>query len=88
MSTGPEWIHAEKPFLDQLVSMGWKLTTGNLDHPSVTSRGSFREVFVGDDLRKALRRVNLDRDGQPWLDDDRITQAVNALSRLGAGGSP
>ncbi len=83
MTGGPEWTHAEAPFLDQLVQMGWKYTTGNLDDPTPTGRESFREVFVTDDLRKALRRINLDRDGQPWLDDDRITQAVNALTRLG-----
>ncbi|NOY26139.1 MAG: hypothetical protein GXP62_09735 [Oligoflexia bacterium] len=83
MTTGPEWTHAEEPFLDQLVQMGWKYTTGNLDDPTPTGRESFREVFVTDDLRQAIRRINLDRDGQPWLDDDRITQAVNALTRLG-----
>lgn len=83
MNSGPEWTHAEEPFLNQLVAMGWKLTTGNLDDSSVTGRASFREVFIQADLRKALRRINPDRDGQPWLDEDRITQAVNALSRLG-----
>ena len=31
MSTGPEFTHVESPFIDQLVSMGWLFTTGNLD---------------------------------------------------------
>lgn len=68
---------------DQLVGMGWKHTTGNLDHVSATGRESFRDVLLLDDLRKALRRINLDPDGAPWLDDDRITQAINVLGRLG-----
>ncbi len=83
MPTGPEFQHVEQPFLDQLIGMGWKFTTGNLDHPSATGRASFREVLIEDDLRKALRRINLDPSGTPWLDDERITQAVTALQRLG-----
>ena len=83
MSTGPEFEQVEQPFLGQLVGMGWKHTTGNLDHPTATGREGFREVLIVDDLREALRRINLDPEGQPWLDDERITQAVNALGRLG-----
>lgn len=83
MSTGPEFEHVEQPFLDQLVRMGWKWTTGSLDHPSVSGRESFREVLLLDDLRKALRRINLDPSDNPWLDDDRLTQAVGALQGLG-----
>jgi type I restriction enzyme R subunit len=80
--SGSEWTDVELPFLDQLASMGWKVVTGNLDHPSVTGRESFSEVLIKDDLRKALRRINL-RDGAPWLDDARISQAAGAVDRIG-----
>ena len=83
MSFGPEFITVEKPFLDQLVRMGWKLVTGSLDDPSMTGRETFREVLLKADLRKALERINL-RDGAPWLDDSRISQAVSALERIAA----
>ncbi len=83
MSSGPEYTEVEQPFIDQLVGMGWKHVTGNLDDPTDTGRESFREVLILDDLEKALRRINLDPQGKPWLDDDRITQAVNTLQRLG-----
>ena len=43
--------------------------------------GSFREVFLEGRLRDALRRINLDRGGQPWLDEGRVSQAVGALLR-------
>ncbi len=82
MTAGPEFTEVENPFLDQLASMGWKLITGSVDHPSVTGRENFREVFVKDDLAKALRRINL-RDGKEWLDDSRIVQAIGALERIG-----
>jgi type I restriction enzyme R subunit len=83
MNSGPEFTTVESPFLDQLVGMGWKMVTGNLTQPSATGRSSFREVLLKDDLRKALRDINL-RDSQPWLDEHRISQAVSALERISA----
>src|SRR5437899_2643606 len=83
MSGGPESVEVEDRFLDQLALMGWKIVTGNLDYPSVTGRESFREVLVKIDIRTSIRRINL-RDGQPWLDDARISQAVSALERVGS----
>lgn len=85
MSNGPEYELVEQPFLDQLIAMGdWKITTGNRDWPSASGRESFREVLLTSDLRAALHRINLDPAGQPWLDEGRLTQAVNALQRLGS----
>ncbi len=52
MSGGPEFTDVEQPFLNQLASMGWKIITGSVDHPSVTGRESFREVLIKPDLRK------------------------------------
>ena len=83
MTDGPELTLVEQPFVDQLVDMGWKFITGNFDHPTATGRGSFRDVLLLKELKTALRRINLDPDGNPWLDDDRLTQATNALQRLG-----
>lgn len=84
MSSGPEYTEVEAPFIEQLVRMGWKHTTGNLDEPSVTGRETFREVFVTADLKRALRDLNRDASGKEWLDEGRINQAVAALQRLGA----
>src|SRR5680860_1067667 len=63
---GPEFQLVEQPFIDQLISMGWKYSTGNLDHP-----------------RDALVRINLNDQGEEWLDQARVSQAVSALQRLG-----
>lgn len=84
MANGPEYEFVEQPLLDQLVLMGWSLTKGSLDTPANTGRDSFRDVLLLDDLKEALHRINLDPAGQPWLDEGRTTQAVNALQRLGA----
>jgi type I restriction enzyme, R subunit len=80
--SGPELTDVEQPFLDQLATMGWKVVTGSVEHPSVTGRTNFREVLMKGDLAKSLERINL-RNGSPWLDAGRIAQAIGALERIG-----
>lgn len=83
MSDGPEYVEVEEPFLDQLATMDWETVHGDVEIPSSTGRTSFREVLLADDLRAALRKINL-REGKQWLDDDRLSQAVAALERVGS----
>jgi type I restriction enzyme R subunit len=84
MSAGPEFTYVEQPFIDQLISMDWRHVTGSLDHPSVSGRETFDEVLLTSDLRAALLRINKGPDGKPWLDDDRLNQAVAAMEKAGA----
>ncbi len=81
MTADPELTLVETPFLDQLSLLGWKIITGSTENPTVTGRSNFREVFLKDELSRALRRINL-RDGNPWLDDARVAQAIGALERI------
>jgi type I restriction enzyme R subunit len=79
-----EYTQVERPLIDQLTHMGWQHIAGDVDVPDFTERQRFREVLLLGRLRDAVRRINLDEHGQPWLDDSRIGQAVSALERLGA----
>ncbi len=79
MKRGPEYADVEKPFVDQLVGMGWVHTPGDLDDPRKTGRDSFYDVFLIDDLRTALRKINVNDESKAWLDDARIDQAIAAL---------
>lgn len=77
----------EKPFVEQLLTMGWRYVEGDLDHPAATGRTSFTEVIQEAALRQQLHALNLrEIDGQaaPWLDEERISQAVGAITRIGA----
>ena len=74
----------EKPFVAQLQGLDWQHTEGSLDDPAITGRNSFSEVIQCAALAERLRAINL-RDGQPWLDDQRIAEALAAITRLGAG---
>ncbi|KHK58700.1 restriction endonuclease subunit R [Ralstonia sp. A12] len=80
---GWELDDVEKPFVAQLQALGWTHIEGCLDDPRVTRRASFVEVFQEGVLREQLRALNLRPDGQCWLDDTRLSEAVAAITRLG-----
>lgn len=84
---GWELDTVERPLVEQLVSMGWHHTEGHLDDPARSGRRHFTEVLQEDTLRRQLHALNL-RDvagqWQPWLDAERLGQAVSALTRLPA----
>lgn len=80
---GWELEDVEKPFVAQLEGLGWGHVEGSLDDPKVTGRGSFSEVIQEGVLRERLRALNPGPDGQPWLDDARLSEAVAAITRLG-----
>lgn len=79
---GWELEDVEKPFVAQLRGLGWTHIEGSIDDPALTGRGSFAEVVQEAVLRERLRAINL-RDGEPWLDDERLAEAVAAITRLG-----
>ena len=75
-----EYDLVERPFCEQLKAMGWQWIVGDKDVPDFTERANFREVLLKGRLAAALRKLNL-RDGQPWLDDDRIARAIRDLDQ-------
>ncbi len=80
---GWELEDVEKPFVAQLQALGWTHTEGSLDHPAATGRSSFAEVIQEGVLREQMRALNPGPDGQPWLDEERLSEAVAAITRLG-----
>ncbi|TQE98094.1 MAG: type I restriction endonuclease subunit R, partial [Spiribacter salinus] len=82
---GPEYTDIELPLIEQLKAQGWTHIEGSLDDPAVTGRNDFAHVIQECVLRERLTRIN-HRDGRPWLDDERLSQAVGALTRIPAAG--
>ncbi|MDH6086198.1 type I restriction endonuclease subunit R [Umezakia ovalisporum] len=78
-----EYSQVELPLINQLQLMGWQHIEGDIDAPYLTDRQNFREVLLMERLHKAIGRINLDDNGQPWLDDSRINTAIGVLERLG-----
>lgn len=75
-----EYDLVERPFCEQLQTMGWSWIEGDVDVPELTERESFREVFLNGRLATALARINL-RDGRAWLDEARIAKSIRDLQR-------
>ena len=80
---GWELEDVEKPFVAQLQALGWTHVEGSLDSPAITGRASFAEVIQQGVLREQLRALNPGPDGKPWLDDERLSEAVAAITRPG-----
>src|ERR1039458_2338230 len=76
-----EYTEVELPLLRQLVGMDWSHVEGSEFDPAASERDTFREVVLSGRLRAALRRINLDDNGNEWLDESRVAQAEAALLR-------
>ncbi|MBQ0977862.1 type I restriction endonuclease subunit R [Micromonospora sp. M61] len=82
MGSGPEYERVELPLVKQLCGMGWEhIECAHSSRPNDTGRESFNDVLLLDRVRAALRRINIDDDGNQWLDDGRINQAISRLTR-------
>jgi type I restriction enzyme, R subunit len=71
----------EEPLIEQLKGLGWENIRGDKFVPFPTERESFREVLLLKILNDNLRRINPDASGKEWLDNKRISQAIDRLQR-------
>ena len=78
-----EYTQVELPLINQLQLMSWQYIKGDIDVPYLTERQNFRQVLLMERLHNAIRRINLDDNRQPWLDDGQINTAIGVLERLG-----
>src|ERR1051325_2723064 len=84
-----EYFHVEKPFLDQLATLGWRvIDQGHAlipSDPTASLRSSFREWLLPEVFRTAVRSINRTADGKEWLTysqlDDLRDQLVRQPSR-------
>ncbi len=66
--------HVEEPFLEQLKQQCWEiLVLDNHQEPFHSKRKSFSEVFIEEELRKALKNLN------PFLSASQITEVIQKL---------
>ena len=83
--SGLEYDLVEGPLIEQLRTLGWSCLQGDAWEVGATERSSWREVVLDGRLREALHRINLGPDGGSWLDGERLSQAVSAMTKAGAG---
>ncbi len=80
-----EYLHVEKPLLDQLRALGWTVIDqghGHIPHdPAVSLRSAFREVYLPRVFRAAVRSLNRTKEGQEWLTDRQLDDLRDQLFR-------
>lgn len=80
-----EYLHVEKPFLDQLETLGW--TVIDQGHglipsdPTASLRQSFRECLLPDIFRQAVRSLNRTTAGKEWLTDRQLDDLRDQIIR-------
>ena len=74
-----EYLHVEKPFLDQLAALGWKVVDqghGMIPNdPAKSLRKTFREWLLPEVFRQAVRAIN------PWLTDRQLDDLRSQILR-------
>lgn len=74
-----EYLHVERPFLDQLAALGWRVTdqgAGSIpSDPAASLRDSFREWLLPQVFRDAVREIN------PWLTDRQLEDLRSQILR-------
>jgi len=80
-----EYLHVEKPFLQQLGALGWNVIDQGQgfipSDPTKSLRSSFREWFLPEAFRNAVRAINLTPDGKPWLTDRQLDDLRDQILR-------
>lgn len=82
-----EYFNVEKPFLEKLRQLGWKVIDqgrGVPQEPVKSLRQSFKEVVLGETFKKAIRSINRTEDGREWLTDKQIEQVLHEVTAFSA----
>jgi len=80
-----EYLHVEKPFLDQLATLGWTVIDQGQgfipSDPAASLRGSFREWLLPEVFRNAVRAINRTADDKEWLTTRQLDDLRDQLLR-------
>jgi type I restriction enzyme R subunit len=80
-----EYLHVEKPFLDQLGALGWTIVDQGQGaipvDPQASLRRNFRELLLPEVFKSAVRAINLTQNGREWLTDRQLDDLRDQLLR-------
>ena len=80
-----EYLHVEKPFLDQLAALSWTVIDQGQgfipSDPTKSLRTSFREWFLPQVFSDAVHTINQMPDGQSWLTERQLDDLRDQILR-------
>ncbi|EGV43643.1 type I restriction endonuclease subunit R [Bizionia argentinensis JUB59] len=75
-----EYINVEKPFLEKLRALNWRIidqgSFGIPQDPAKSLRTSFKEVTLKQEFKKAVKKINV-VNGIEWLTDKQLEDLYN-----------
>ncbi len=75
-----EYSNVEKPFLDKLAALDWRIvnqgSSGIPTDPAISLRTSFREVTLKKEFLNAVSKINT-HEGKPWLNPKQLDEIYN-----------
>lgn len=80
-----EYSEVEKPFLNQLKSLGWAVIDQGCQmiptDPAISLRTNFREWLLPEVFRESVRAINRTEDNKAWLTDKQLDDLREQLLR-------
>ena len=79
-----EYLHVERPFLDQLAALDWTVIDqgqGIPTDPALSLRSHFREWILPEVFRSSVRAINCTDDGSQWLTDGQLDDLRDQILR-------
>ena len=77
-----EFNNVEKPFLDKLEALGWRIVNqgsfGIPKNPAASLRSSFKEVTLKEEFIKAVKQINT-LNNKPWLTNKQLEDLYDEL---------
>ena len=78
-----EYVNVEKPFLEKLKLLGWKVIdqgTGIPYNPEISLRNGFKEVVLEAEFKKKIREINRMDNGLEWLTDRQLDELLKEIT--------
>ncbi|MGE0557346.1 MAG: type I restriction endonuclease subunit R [Burkholderiales bacterium] len=79
-----EYLHVEKPFLNQLAKLGWTVIDqgqGVPGNPAASLRAHFREWLLPEVFRQSISAINRTADSREWLTNRQLDDLRDQLLR-------
>ena len=80
-----EYLHVERPFLDQLATLGWSVIDQGQriipSDPHASLRNGFREILLPEVFRESIRALNRTSGGREWLTGRQLEDLRDQLIR-------
>jgi type I restriction enzyme, R subunit len=84
-----EYINVEKPFLDKLRQLQWRVIDQGMgipQEPSKSLRQNFKEVLLPDVFRTSVSAINRTADGREWLTPKQLDELFFEIQNFGNKG--